>query len=371
MAVRREEELELHQLAELEDADEVGVTVYAEFEAPTRPDHLGHVTPLVDELRKRRDDQFDGTAKRKVDAATERISELLTGAAQDVHDRGLMAYVIDGRQGLRWLSRSPGNEVHLGRHLVLAPVAGEAARPHRCLVLIAGREQGLLLQVDRRRVGEVFDDTEPAERRHDQGGWEQADLQRWHDRAARLHLREVVEHLERVHADLGKPPVVISASPESVGAVRDLLPEPLEPAVVDWIADAHDWDARKLVDCVGGILDRLARDQQKSLLERVAAQRGRGGAPDRPSELLAAASDGRVEWLILWPGQQIDAARCPTCGRLLEPGWRCPFDETPLESEPDGISALTAAVLRTSGTVWLADPDVDPTPDVPAAITRF
>jgi hypothetical protein len=373
MTVRTPEELQ--ELASIEDPDELAVTAYVEFDpfdASTKPDHLGRVNPVVDEVDKLRESLVDGSAKRRLDATVERLRELLTSAAEDVHDRGLMVYVADGRDGVRWMFEPPGNHVHVGRRLALVTLAAQAARPARALVLLAGREQGMLLEVSGHRVREVFDDSEPAERRHDQGGWAQANLQRWNDRAARLHIREVIQHLERVHPELGRPPIVVSANEESVGAVRDQLPKPLAEAVVEWIGDVHDWDDRRLADQVGEILERLAAERQRELLERYAAQRGRGGAPDRPSELLAAASDGRVEWLIVWPSQQIDAARCPTCSRLLEPGWRCPFDDTPLELEPDGISALAAAVLRSAGNVWLADLDVDPViPDVPAAVTRF
>jgi Bacterial archaeo-eukaryotic release factor family 10 len=366
---------EVHQLAGLEDEDELAVTIYVDLDpgsTPTRADQTARVHALIDQLAKRRPESASLAAKQRFAAILEAVRDKLERVAGNVQGRGLAVLVPpDDAAILRWLPRSPGDSVHVGRRLALLPLAVQSSRTTRCLVLLAGREQGALFEVVGTRVREIFDDGVEAENRHDQGGWASAILQRWVDRAARLHLKEVVRHLERVHPRLGRPPVVVSASGDAVGALRDLLPGAMDDHIIAWLGDVHDWDGDRLIACIGETLAKVDADRERELLERVADQRGHERAPTDVPGLLAAASDGRIEWLLVWPGQQIDAARCPSCGRLSPTGWRCPFDGEPLSREPDGINALASAVLAGGGDSWQVDPGDDPSPQTPAAVVRY
>jgi len=283
----------------------------------------------------------------------------------------LVAWSSPDGAGLEWLPRPAGQAVHVGRRLALVPWAGVASRPSSCLLLLAGREDGLLLEAGAQGIDEVFDDSRRAENRHQSGGWAQSKLQRWSDRTARMHLREVVEHLARVYDRMNAPPVLISAAEESRGAIRDLLPEELSAAVAGWLGEVGDWPTDRLREEVLAALDREAGSVQEALLARAAAQTGRGEGVSGAEAVLGAASEGRIEWLLLWPGQTVDASSCPSCGRLLVAGWQCPFDETPLVHEPDGLEALGGAVLRTGGAIWTVETKDGSGPEEPAVVTRW
>jgi predicted RNA-binding Zn-ribbon protein involved in translation (DUF1610 family) len=204
-------------------------------------------------------------------------------------------------------------------------VAGHAARATSVIVLEVSRELGKAWRYDDGRVTDLFDASVKAERRHDQGGWEQADLQRWHDRQARLHLRDAAERLERLRTEFGHDAIVVCGPVEATSAIAE----------------------------------QRARDDS---------------SPDDPDELLAAVSDARVSCLLTAPAAEIDVFSCPQCGRLAARFHECPLDGTPMQKEPSGIDALCSEVLVRDGVVWIvADAEVAQAlgPAGVAALTRF
>jgi len=74
--------------------------------------------------------------------------------------------------------------------------------------------------------------------------------------------------------------------------------------------------------------------------------------------VLDAAYTGRIETLLIARGASPDVFTCPQCGRLGAEARVCPYDETFMQHEPDGVEAAVSATLRADATVWeLVDPD--------------
>lgn len=70
----------------------------------------------------------------------------------------------------------------------------------------------------------------------------------------------------------------------------------------------------------------------------------------RPN-VLAAASDGRIELLLYADQAPRPAFECPTCGRAVAENGSCPLDGTPLLPCDDALDLAVHHTLRHGGTV--------------------
>jgi Bacterial archaeo-eukaryotic release factor family 10 len=343
-------------------------------DTPTRTDIRRRRHALVDAVRRERD-TVERSGLPQFDAAIDALAELDVTPPEGVRVRGIAA-VANGDEVTRtWLSRPVADRTSVGPRAAVWEIAGHAARSTSVIVLEVSRELGRAWRYDDGRIAELFDVTVKAERRHDQGGWEQADLQRWHDRQARLHLREAAERLERFRNEYDRDAIVVCGPVEATSAIS----EELGPWASEHVAAVHA-DVRHLTtdairDLAMAALDELDAGREEELLAALAEQRSRDdSSPDDPDDLAAAISDARVSCLLTAPTVEIDVFSCPQCGRLAARFHDCPLDGTPMQKEPSGIDALCAEVLLRDGSVWIvADAEVARAlgPAGAAALTRF
>jgi hypothetical protein len=364
-------------LAELRSEDGALVSIVLDLDprdTPTRSDVGRRRHALVDAARRERDG-VERNGRAQFDAAIDALADLDATPPEGARVRGLVAVADGDDVTLTWLSRPVADRVTVGSRAAVWEAAGHAARSTSVIVLEVSRELGKASRYDDGRVAELFDASVQAERRHDQGGWEQADLQRWHDRQARLHLREAAERLERLRTEYGHDAIVVCGPVEATSAISEELGPWASEHVAAVHADVRHLQADGIRDLAEGALDELDAGREEELLAALAEQRARDdSSPDDPDELMAAVSDARVSCLLTAPAVDIDVFSCPQCGRLAARFHECPLDGTPMQKEPSGIDALCSEVLARDGSVWIvADTDVARalgTAGV-AALTRF
>jgi hypothetical protein len=364
-------------LAELRSEDGALVSIVLDLDprdTPTRADveHRRHA--LVDAALRAREG-LERRGRAQLDAAVEAVEAVDVTPPEGVRVRGLVV-VADGDDVTQvWLSRPVADRVAVGTRAAVWEAAGHAARSTSVIVLEVSRELGKASRYSDGRVTELFDVSVHAERRHDQGGWEQADLQRWHDRQARLHLRDAAERLERLRTEYGHDAIVLCGPVEATSAMSDELGPWASEHVAAVHADVRHLHADGIRDLAEAALDDLDAGREEELLAALAEQRARDAtSPDEPDDLLAAVSDARVACLLTAPAGDVDVFSCPQCGRLAAQFRECPLDGTPMQKEASGIDALSAEVLLRDGVVWIvADAEVAQAlgPAGVAALTRF
>jgi peptide subunit release factor 1 (eRF1) len=102
-------------------------------------------------------------------------------------------------------------------------------------------------------------------------------------------------------------------------------------------ADAHA-SQTELFELVRPVLDEARARADEAILERWQAERGRGGKVAAGwRQTLDAASDARVEVLLVSEGARHQAWSCPRCGRAYADGGKCPLDDTKLEEREDAV----------------------------------
>ena len=237
--------------------------------------------------------------------------------------------------------------------LYLAPLVPLVGRGEGALVLVASKEQGHFYRLRAGRLEDLADYFEEQPRRHDQGGWAQARLQRHADELTHDHLKRVAERLDRFVRQLHRPQVVVIAGEETWGELEGLLSQDARKALAGVAhAEAHA-QPPELLAVAAPVLERWRADREREAVDRWSEERGRNGrASSGWAETLEAASDARVELLLFREGSNHEAKRCPACGRLSIEGVKCPLDGTQLEASSDGLDLAVHRTLAHGGTVW-------------------
>jgi hypothetical protein len=285
----------LQQLADVVDDDETAISVYLDLSpsaTPTPGDLATRARSAVDELGARRPDRGHA-AKRRFDAGRDRIAAFLD--TEDVRGDGeVHGAAIFARGDEVFLAlplwQPAGDLTQVGRRFVLRPVAAQAARTGEMLVVEAGRETGRVLDFARGRLTEIADADRHIANRHHQGGWMQARLQRDIDRQAELHLAEVATILERVHAALGRPPIVLAATDENAATIRGRMDGATAAAVLGNVGNARDRSVAELHDALVRLAGEHDAAREEALLEQRAEQLGRGRVGEGLAGVLDAAT---------------------------------------------------------------------------------
>ena len=274
-------------------------------------------------------------------------------------------FVRDGAHGLAlfcagldnvWqpitLTESFADGIKVGLTFYVAPLVPLVGRGEGALVAVVGREIGQLFRLRGGRLEEVADLFEQQPRRHDQGGWSQARLQRRIDNKALEHLRGIAENLDR-RVRRQRAPLVIVGSEEARAELGDLLSSEAAAAVIGWTqAEAHAGPA-ELLEIATPVLERWRAEQERETIERWREEAGRNGrAASGWAETLEAASDGRVELLLFQDGASSAAYECPDCGRATVADGNCPLDGTRMEPRDEGLDLAVHQTLSHGGTVW-------------------
>ena len=254
------------------------------------------------------------------------------------------------------LSEAVGDEIRVDRQLHLAPLVPLVGRGEGALVVVVSREQGRFYRLQGGRLEEVADLSEEQPRRHDQGGWSQARFQRHIDGLAQDHLRAVADELNRLVRRRRASQVVVVAVGETWSEFADMLAHDTRSAVAGVTsAEAHATPP-DLLAAAAPVLDGWRTERERELVARWREEAGRNGRATAGWEAtLEAASDGRVDVLLVTDTARREGWRCPECGRASASSGKCPLDGTTMERYEDGPDLAVHQALVHGGTVWAVE----------------
>jgi len=263
--------------------------------------------------------------------------------------------------------------IRVADDFLLAPLVPLVGRGGGALVAVVNREQGRLYALRNGRLQDLADLTEDAPRRHDQGGWSQANFQRHVDSLAHEHYKRVGEELERQFRRLQRPRIVVVCSDDVRPEFAQALSTEVSDAIVGWTAAEHHAGAAELHAAVVPLLESWRAEREDEAVERWREEVGRNGrAASGWAETLEAASDARVELLLYAEGVQRHAYRCPACGRAAAAFGACPLDGTSMEARDDGLDVAVRLTLANGGEALAVEhrPDLEPVEGI-GALLRF
>jgi peptide chain release factor subunit 1 len=369
----------LRELAALRADQGCAVSFYLDLApsvAPTAGDLATHANSLLDEAeRSGVREGLSSEMRQGLKADLERIRGYIEDEFDRQGNRGLAIFAagLDHVWTTIPLSESVADLVRVGSEFHLTPLVPLVGRGDGALVAVVGREQGHLYRLRQGKLHEVADRSEEQPRRHDQGGWSQANFQRHIDNLAAEHIRTVADELNRQVRRLHGPGVVIVCADEMRPELADLLSQETRAALAGWIAAEAHASPAELLDRAAPVLEEWRGQRESAAIDRWRGEAGRNGRAAAGWEhTLEAASDGRVDVLLYQDGADREAWQCPRCGRASLANGSCPLDGTRLERRSDGLDLAVHQTLAHGGTVWAVRQhrDLDPVEGI-GAILRY
>ena len=350
----------LRKLAEFRADKGCAVSLYVDLdphEAPTEDDVETRMHSLLAEAEREfgeRRQALGHDARLALKGDLERIGRWFDDEFERDGALGLAVFAagLDNFWATILLPDLVEDEVKIGAELYLAPLVRLVGRCEGALVAVVGRERGQVYRLDAGKLVEIADRSEAAPGRHDQGGWSQANYERHIETIVDRHLRRLADTLERCVRALGAPLVVLVGTEEIRSEFEELLSHEVKRGVVGWTtAEAHA-DAPQLLAAARPVLSRWWAGREQALLDRWREEAGRNGrAATGWEQTLEAASDGRVELLLVQDGADHPAYQCPKCGRTQAMGGSCPLDGTTMEIRDGGLDLAVHQTLAYGGTV--------------------
>jgi peptide chain release factor subunit 1 len=351
---------ELRDLAEFEAQNGCAVSLYLNLDpsvSPTPADVDTRIRSLLDQGLKTveaRKPDLSHAQRQALRNDFERIRAFYDEEFDRDGARGLALFAasLDNVWRPLALTEPVDDGVRVSDALYLAPLVPLVGRGEGALVVAVSRERGQILRLTGGRLEEVEDLAEAQPRRHDQGGWSQARYQRRIDNLALDHLREVAEHLEALVRQNRDIRVVVVATDEAWAEFSEIMSQEAAAVVIGRVsAEAHA-SAPQLLDVAMPVLEEWRATNEREAIEWWREELGRsgratGGWPDT----LDAASDSRVQTLLVQAGVERTAYRCPACGRLSALAGKCPLDGTALEERSDAHDLLVHKTLTQGGNV--------------------
>jgi len=303
----------------------------------------------------------------------DRVRDWWTGEFDRDGARGV-AIFVSGADGL-WrvlpLPRVVPDDVHLGRRLRLTPLVDLAGDGDGAFVAAVNRERGQVYVLRGARLQEVVDRSEEQPGQHDQGGWSQARFQRHIDKLVAEHLKTVGGEIDKRVRRARGPQLVIVAPEELRSEIEGALSAEARESIVGWASAQAHASPGELLEVAQPHLDHARAARVQDVVERWREERGRSGRASAGwADTLAAASDGRVELLLLGEGARQEAYRCPRCGRAEANAGTCPLDGTELEPGAGADLAVERTLEQGGAIVTVLGGELDDAEGV-GALLRF
>ncbi|MFQ5592733.1 MAG: Vms1/Ankzf1 family peptidyl-tRNA hydrolase [Anaerolineae bacterium] len=216
-----------------------------------------------------------------------------------------------------------------------------------CTVLIGkGKSRIFLLHAD--EIVEQTDVFSPVPGRHDQGGWAQARLQRYHDERVIQHLKVTADQLFRLYQDGVFRRLLIGGTEELVTQFQDYLHPYLRDRVVGTFPMEMMANIKKIQQQSIQVLEESEEAAQELLLERLESESAaqKLGAPGLQATI-RALERGQIMTLLVNDGFAEPGYRCVSCGHvILREEDQCPYCSGELEYFDDVVAYIIDQVYE-------------------------
>jgi peptide chain release factor subunit 1 len=362
----------LRRLAELRPAAGKVVSLYLNLDPSQFANGQARSTAinsLLDEAERLAREE-DPAVRRDVSALREHFKNFdFTGA----HGVAVFANGADDLLETIKLPRAVPNAVVIDDAPYVEPLV-EVQTGARYAVVLVNRQVARIFRGSRDRLDQVAVVADALRRRHDQGGWSQANYQRGIDKDATDHLKHAAEELLRRFQRRPFDALFVGA-PE---AVHKEFCERLHPYLRERLAgrveiDVENSTAEDVQHAAEEVIDAYERQLEKETLDRLVGEKPHGRGATGLEHTLEALSEQRVEALLLQENFDAAGVCCPQCGWLGMSGTAvCPADGTATAERDDITDLAVRRALTQSAQVVIVrnDERLEPLGSI-AALLRF
>ena len=374
---------QLRELAAFRATHGCAVSLYAGLDpsiVPTAGDLASHTRSLLSRAERQLNDQratLSPDERKALARDIERIGTWFDSEFTREGARGVAMFSAERDDLFLQLSLPwpVEDEARIARQLYLAPLVRLMGRDDGALVAYVGRERGDVYRLRGGQLIPLADESAQVPGRHDQGGWSQGRYERHIETIVDRHLRDVSDALDRCVRRLRDIRLVLAGPEETRSGFEGLLSPETRAALIGWVAAEAHVDPPRLLEAARPLLDGWRSGREEELLARWREEAARNGrAAAGWEETLQAASDGRIELLLVQDGADRPAYVCPACGRAQAENGSCPLDGTTLQAADTGLDLAVHQTLTHGGTVEVIDGeehrDLEPVGGL-AALLRF
>lgn len=328
---------------------------------PSRADYEVELNALMRHARKTAGGQLGLSREQEnaLDADLENISQFINLEFRREGARGLALFSCGGTQ--LWqvlpLGLPVANRLFVDTEPRLAPLMEIFGSHDNLCVLATSKETARIFHVfagDIAERTEILDSVPP---HHDQGGWEQSKLQRWHDLEVRGHLKRAadatLDFFKREQFDK-----------LLVGIADELWPElkkVLHPYLLERLAGRFVIDIGAPVDEVLAKAEAIETGQQQqeeqellaSLGPELSAGKSYAGGLDN---VLALLNQKRVGLLVVESGYSEPGRRCGACQALVFAEETCPACGLEAPASADIVADAREMAVRQGARVLTVAP---------------
>jgi len=373
---------QLRELAAFRAKHGCAVSAYVGLDpsiVPTAGDLASHTRSLVARAERQLSEQSSSLSPEERKALARDIERIEAWFGSEFSREGVQGVAVFSAESDDLFLQLPlpwpvEDEARIAKQLYLAPLVRLVGRDDGALVAYVGRERGDVYRLRGGQLIPLADESAEVPGRHDQGGWSQGRYERHIETIVDRHLRDVAEAIDRCVRRLRDVRVVLAGPEETRSGFESLVSPETRAALVGWVAAEAHVDAPRLLEAARPLLDGWRAGREEELLSRWREEAARNGrAAAGWEETLQAASDGRVELLLVQDGADRPAYVCPACGRAQAVEGSCPLDGTTLQAADTGLDLAVHQTLTHGGTVAVIGEehrDLEPVGGL-AALLRF
>jgi peptide chain release factor subunit 1 len=290
-------------------------------ELPTPAARSSAVTSILTEAARRVEDagELGHDERRALRTDLERVREVLNGDVAADGARAVAVFACEPEDLLEVVSlRHPiDSRVVLDDTPYVEPLV-HAGAPDRWCVLLVDRRVARLFTGSGDELAETDRIVDDVHRRHEKGGWSQANYQRSVEKEVFDHVAQTAEITFALYKRQGFDRLLIGAPDELVGDVEAKLHPYLRERLAGRIScDIENSSLDQVRQCAGERIAEHVRGRERKALDRLVQGVGSGGRGAAGlADVLEALNEARVETLLLARGMSASGFCDPQTGLL-------------------------------------------------------
>jgi peptide chain release factor subunit 1 len=351
--------VELEQLASYSSPDFLVTSLYLNLDKG-RPDEAKvqiRLKNVLAEVENRRD-QWTRAQAESVDRDLEQIRAFI----RDQLVRGGQGVVVFSCSGADFwqaytFPQRVGNHVRFDHQPYTKPLFRWLTQYEATCSILIGKEKARIFLIRGDEVTERSEIFSQVPKRHEQGGWAQARLQRRHDEAVGHHFKTTADQIFGLFQAEGFSKLLIAGPEELVSEFQNYLHPYLRERLVGTLPLSMVASAKTVRERTQAIVHEVAERENAELMDRLEEEAGaQNMGISGLAGTLQVLQKGQIQTLIVRDGFAEPGKQCTHCGHLtLHEESTCPYCGGSLVVKEDIIQELADRAFEQGCAVYFLD----------------
>lgn len=268
------------------------------------------------------------------------------------HSVGIIASSGAGIWQVYHLPELSENTLKIGNSVYLTPLARVLDKYIKYCVVLLNKEKARLFLVSMGEIADYSEIFDQVPKKHEQGGWSQARLQRHHEDHVMRHLKRTAELTFDFYQREGFDHLIIGGPEEVASELPAYLHNYLKDRLLTTISlDVDTATSKEILEESLKIEQRWEEGKEREAVSLLEDQLGtKGQAVAGLEATLQAIQQGQVMTVLMDEDFKASGFRCTGCNSLtVKPEEACSLCNAPVLPVEDLVNALIAETLKQDG----------------------